>query len=479
MSKALQYIDQLENDRRWKFQSHGVCIAMKKGVPTGCFIFESWGDKEVQEFADHLRKLGSSLDLKLIGNPGFIMALRRWTNAHPSYNLIKTIVREVPFEMLYTATEKQFKISLPSTPVPAVTPTATPKAGEVIQLNTGKKIKVLIVDDSQTIRRVLTSIFEEDPMIEVIGALEKPSLVEPFLEKNKPDVITLDIHMPEMDGVALLKKISPKFSIPTIMISSITKEDGPYVFDALANGAFDYIQKPSFKEISSLGPHILERVRQAAQSRVGKRAEKSDLVQINEAWTNDCFLLLGASTGGTEALATLLRQFPDQIPPILVVQHIPPVFSKAFAERLDGMFRFKVVEAADGELIEPNKVFIAPGGRHMGVSKRGGRFYIAISDDPPVNRHRPSVDFMFHSAVKAGIRPVVGCILTGMGGDGAKGLLELRRQGHHTIGQDEASCVVYGMPKCAFELGAVEVVAPIEKMGPVFSKLIQQIRKEK
>ena len=462
MSKAVKLVDRLFEDQRWRFNQQGFCIALKRGNPEACLIFNSWGREEMDQFASALKKIGAPIDLKLIGGAEFINALRRWAEKQ-GVHVIKAVVRDVPFEMLYSAAEREFKINVPLT---------LPKASQ------NRKIKVLIVDDSSTIRRVLQSIFKTDPDIQVIGSLENPSEVLSFLEAHRPDVITLDVHMPEMDGIQLLRQIVSKYSIPTIMISSLSKEDGPQVLDALEIGAFDYIQKPSFQDIPLLGPHILDRVRTAAES---KKIEKKDLApirQIIDPWNQpNGYILIGASTGGTDALANLLKQFPDEIPPVLVVQHIPPIFSKAFADRLNTMFKFEVREAKNGDKVERNTVLIAPGGQQMGIAKLGDSFFVTVRNDAPVNRHKPSVDYLFQSAAKLKMHPVIGVVLTGMGSDGAKGLLELRRQGAHTVVQDEKTSVVYGMPRCAFELGAAEAVAPLDQIGAKIARFLHKNQK--
>lgn len=461
MSKAVKLVDQLYQDHRWKFSQQGFCIALKRGNPEGCFIFDSWERHQIDQFAAALKKIGAPIDLKLIGGVDFINTLRRWAEKQ-GVHVIKSVVRDVPFEMIYSATNREFKINVSLN---------FPKTAQ------NRKTKVLIVDDSSTIRRVLRSIFKTDPDIQVIGSLENPMEVLSFLEAHRPDVITLDVHMPEMDGIQLLRQIVAKYSIPTIMISSLSKEDGPHVLDALEIGAFDYIQKPSFQDIPLLGPHILERVRTAAESKKIEIKNSAPVHQIVDPWNHNGFILIGASTGGTDALAHLLKQFPDEIPPVLVVQHIPPIFSKAFADRLNSIFKFEVREAKNGDKIERNTVLIAPGGQQMGIAKLGDSYFVTVRNDAPVNRHKPSVDYLFHSAAKLKMHSLIGVVLTGMGSDGAKGLLELRRQGAHTVVQDEKTSVVYGMPRCAFELGAAEAVVPLDQIGAKIARFLHKNQK--
>lgn len=326
------------------------------------------------------------------------------------------------------------------------------------------KLKVLVVDDSKTIRTILAKIFSSDPMFEVCAMAEKPSEVEALILKHSPDVITLDIHMPEMDGVTLLKTIiTPKYRIPTVMISSISMAEGPMVLDALENGAVDYIQKPEMSEIASVTPIILEKVKTAAMSNPNKkmRRDKPQAIQTKELCNLDALIVLGSSTGGTEAIRDILTAMPDKIPAMLIVQHIPAVFSLAFAKRMNDLCPFEVKEAEDGDEVRVNRVLIAPGGSQMKMIHKAGKTYVEINDDAPVNRFKPSVDYMFLTVAKSLYTHTVAIILTGMGKDGAKGMLELRNLGVRTIAQDEETSVVFGMPKEAIALGGAEYVEPL------------------
>lgn len=329
--------------------------------------------------------------------------------------------------------------------------------------------KVLIVDDSKTIRQLLSKILSADPELEVVGAADRPSVAEKMMQELKPDVITLDIHMPEMDGVTFLEKYLPIFRIPTIMITSISMEEGNYVLHALEAGAVDYIQKPSFEVLNKLAPLIQEKVKMAAHISVKKIGR--DPVQhrrlIHRGKANLTHLVaVGSSTGGTEALRNFLGKLPQEIPPIVIVQHIPPVFSKAFANRMASLCPFEVKEAEDGDEARPNRVLIAPGGLQMEVvrSKGDSGFKVRVYEAEPVNRHKPSVDVLFNSVAKEVGKSAIGIILTGMGKDGAAGMLKMKQAGARTIAQDEASCVVFGMPKEAIKLGAAETVQPLDKI---------------
>ncbi len=350
----------------------------------------------------------------------------------------------------------------------------------------GEKTKILIVDDSKTIRTILQKVFASDPECEVIGALENPLEVENFIAKNQPDVITLDIHMPGLNGVELLKRYLPKFPIPTVMISSISLEEGPLVLSALEAGAVDYLQKPSFEELQSITPILLEKVKSASlakvhlatSSRSTSTSVRTSKDSSNAYGAQDKLLVIGSSTGGTEALRQILTALPDQIPPILIVQHIPPIFSRSFAERMDQLCPFEVQEAKDGDECLPNRVLIAPGGTQMSFVAKNNRWMVRVDENADkVNRHRPSVDYLFHSIPAEVAKKTVGVILTGMGADGAQGLLELRNAGSQTLGQDENSCVVYGMPQAAFKLGAVGEQVSLDLMATAIVRTLQKRKK--
>lgn len=327
------------------------------------------------------------------------------------------------------------------------------------------KRKVLIVDDSKVIRDLLKRILQEDSDLEIIGFAADAIEAAEIVKKNPPDVITLDIHMPKMTGVEWLEKLLPAQPIPVVMISSLQFQEGNEVFRALELGAVDYIQKPSASELSIIGPLIREKVRQASYAKVIRHTlPHSEVVANNTALDMRKVLAIGASTGGTEALKSVLCAMPEQIPPTLIVQHIPPVFSKAFADRLNMLCPFEVKEAEDGDELRPSRVLIAPGGKQMKVQKTAKGYCVKITDDAPVSRHKPSVDYLFRSVAEVVGKSSVGVILTGMGSDGAKGLLEMRKKGSRTLGQDEESCVVYGMPRVAFETGAVEKEYHLDKI---------------
>lgn len=339
-----------------------------------------------------------------------------------------------------------------------------------------KEVKVLIVDDSKAMRLVLRKMLETEKMIKVIGEAEKPSEALKFLEGPlKPDVITLDIQMPEMSGVELFKVIHARYAIPSVMVSSIGLNQGHEVMDALEAGAFDYFQKPEMSEVAQRGRALQEMLLQAAasqrqQKKHRDRRDVSGLTKVARLAGSGELIAIGASTGGTEAIRRLFERLPSEIPPIVVVQHIPPYFSAAFADRLNRLFSFEVREARDGDEVKRGVVLIAPGGLHMTVERKDGRLYARVQDGATVNRFKPSVDVLFHSVAKVIGEKATGIILTGMGEDGAKGLLEMKRMGARTIGQDEGSCIVYGMPRAAAEFGAVTEVAPLDEIASLLSQ---------
>jgi two-component system chemotaxis response regulator CheB len=338
--------------------------------------------------------------------------------------------------------------------------TATAAATAATTAPLGRRTRVLVVDDSDTIRRLLARVLGADPDIEVVASTGRPSEVEALVRQHRPDVLTLDIHMPEMDGVTLLRRLLPAHPIPTVMISSLALEEGPMVLAALEAGAVDYIQKPTAGALATVAPLIVERVKTAAQAKVLRRQERRPGRRVAAARSTKGarLIAIGASTGGTEALREVLTAMPAEVPPIVIVQHIPPVFSAAFARRLDELCPFEVKEAEHGDVVCESRALIAPGGKQMRVVRSGAELRIAIDDSPPRNRHKPSVDVLFESVAAEVGAGAVGALLTGMGADGAAGMLQMLRAGAHTIAQDEASSVVYGMPRCAVELGAVRQI---------------------
>jgi two-component system chemotaxis response regulator CheB len=428
--------------------------------------------RTIEIAAQAVRAIGSDAKTcvwKLVGESGALdsaaAALRK-----AGYSEIELRPRDFGngVELLYTASTGRIRVA----PVPAAAPTAE------------SRTRVLIVDDSKTIRSLLEKILASDPTIEVVGSAEKPSDAEKLIHNLKPDVITLDIHMPEMDGITFLKSYLPRYPIPTVMISSISLEEGPLVLSALEAGAVDYVQKPSFEELKIAGPIILEKIRHARHAKIqavrswvpaGTKVTKKSPVNLGTDLGGSPIVAIGSSTGGTEALRQVFARFPAEIPPTLVVQHIPPVFSKAFAMRMNELFPFEVKEAVDGDVVAPNRILIAPGGTQMSLLRKGSGFVVKVDAAAgAVNRHKPSVDVLFDSVAELLGPRAFGVILTGMGSDGAKGLLRMKNAGATTFGQDEASSVVYGMPRAAHDLGAVDHQLPLDQIAPALFEALSK-----
>lgn len=358
----------------------------------------------------------------------------------------------------------------------------------------GQKIKVLIVDDSAVVRQTLSDILGTDPTIEVMGVAADPYFAANKIAHEVPDVITLDIEMPRMDGLTFLRKIMTQHPIPVVIISSLTTKGTETGIKALEYGAVEIITKPKlstkeFFEESKI--RIRDAVKAAAQSRLTrKKAIKvpSPAIEVKPKLSADAVLakghstgsmlkttekvvVIGASTGGTEALRVFLENIPADCPGIVIVQHMPEQFTKSFAERLDQLCKISVKEAANNDTVIRGRALIAPGNHHLILRRSGARYYVEINDGPLVNRHRPSVDVLFRSTAKYAGKNAVGVIMTGMGDDGAKGLLELRETGAHTIAQDEKSCIVFGMPKEAIKLGGAEYILPLNDIASKVLKL--------
>ena len=339
------------------------------------------------------------------------------------------------------------------------------------------KVRVLIVDDSASVRQILQTILNEDPDIEVMGTASDPFVAARRLQDELPDVMILDLEMPRMDGMTFLRKIMAQRPIPVIICSSLTEEGSNVMFEAFEAGAVDIVPKPKIDTRQALlecSTRLREAVKSAARARVRARSERRSVekkltadaiipppVQGKVRPTTERIVCIGASTGGTEALNDVLEMLPAHCPPILIVQHMPAGFTAAFARRLDSVCQIRVKEAEDGEPVLPGWAYIAPGARHMLLQRIGLRYQIAIKDGPPVSRHRPSVDVLFRSAAQHAGANALGVIMTGMGDDGARGMLEMRKLGASTRAQDEESCVVFGMPKEAIAHGGVEKVVAL------------------
>jgi two-component system chemotaxis response regulator CheB len=342
------------------------------------------------------------------------------------------------------------------------------------------KIRVLIVDDSAVVRQTLSEVLSSDPEIEVIGTAADPFVAAERISEQVPDVITLDIEMPRMDGLTFLQKIMTQHPIPVVICSSLAEEGAQSTFKALEYGAVEIITKPrlgskQFLEDSRIT--LCQAVKAAAAARL-RTVRPSRAVQPKltadailspathaMAETTEKVVAIGASTGGTEALKTLLETLPPDAPGIVIVQHMPEVFTRAFANRLDTLCSITVKEAESNDTILRGRALIAPGNHHLLLKRSGARYYVEIKEGPLVCRHRPSVDVLFRSAARYAGQNAVGVILTGMGDDGARGMLEMKQAGAMTIAQDEATCVVFGMPNEAIKRGAVDEVLPLEAVA--------------
>jgi two-component system, chemotaxis family, protein-glutamate methylesterase/glutaminase len=332
--------------------------------------------------------------------------------------------------------------------------------------------RVLVVDDSAVVRQIFSRELARDPELEVVGTAPDPYVARDLIVQMKPDVLTLDLEMPRMDGITFLRKLMHYYPLPVVVVSSLTPAGGELAMEALAAGAVDVMCKPGASfTVGDMAAQLTEKVKAAAHVNLKARAPARlagapapPVAAPALTRTTHQILAIGASTGGTVALEGILRSFPPNAPGTLITQHMPEMFTRYFADRLDQLAQVEVREAVEGDSVVPGVVLIAPGNKHMLLKRSGARYFVSVRDGPRVNRHRPSVDVMFRSVAQCAGRNAVGVILTGMGGDGAQGLLEMRGAGARTFGQDEASCVVYGMPKVAADLGAVEHVVLLDRM---------------
>lgn len=343
-----------------------------------------------------------------------------------------------------------------------------------------RKIKVLVVDDSALIRQLLSQLLAEDPEIEVVGTAADPYAAREKIKTLNPDVLTLDIEMPRMDGLTFLSNLMRLRPMPVVMVSSLAEQGAEVTLDALALGAVDYVTKPKIDVAHTLGDYAQEitaKVKAAATARIQPHRDLSVPIKHNadailpsvapgkQFRTTDSIIAIGASTGGTEAIRMVLSMMPPDAPGVVITQHIPEAFSRPFAERMNRCSPLQVKQGDDGDLILPGHAFIAPGDRHLLVVRDGARYRCRLSDGPPVNRHRPSVDVLFRSVAQCVGPNAVGALLTGMGEDGAAGLAEMQASGAFTIAQDEKSSVVWGMPGTAVRHGCVDLVMPLDRIA--------------
>ncbi|MBF0627766.1 MAG: chemotaxis response regulator protein-glutamate methylesterase [Magnetococcales bacterium] len=347
----------------------------------------------------------------------------------------------------------------------------------------GKKIRVLIVDDSASVRVTLSEILSSDPEIEVMATAADPYAAAARIQEEVPDVITLDIEMPRMDGLSFLRKLMAQRPLPVVMCSSMVEEGSQALLDALEAGAVEAILKPKLASRQYLLDYrvrICEAVKAAAVAKIGPRRARPTLV-AQPKLTADAVLppptsqgvrvatekviCIGASTGGTEAVRVVLERLPADAPGVVVVQHMPESFTASFAKRLDGLCQVDVKEAEDGDMVLNGRVLIAPGNFHMMLHRVGSRYRVEVREGPLVSRHRPSVDVLFRSAARVAGPNAIGVLLTGMGDDGAQGLLEMKQAGGATMAEDESTCIVFGMPREAIRRGAAQGVFPLDRMA--------------
>ena len=359
-----------------------------------------------------------------------------------------------------------------------------------------RKIRVLIVDDSATVRQTLAAVLESDPQIEVIGVASDPYVAAARIRDEVPDVITLDVEMPRMDGITFLRKLMAQHPIPVVMCSSLTEAGSETLMQALEAGAVDVILKPKMGVAEHLAEskiRICDAVKAAAGARVRGRRNPPPAFARHEtirepekkltadamlpppagramARTTESIVCIGASTGGTESLREVLQALPAAAPGIVIVQHMPEKFTASFAQRLNGLCEVDVKEACDGDAVLRGRVLIAPGNLHTMIERSGANYYVSVKSGPLVSRHRPSVDVLFRSAARSAGSNAVGVIMTGMGDDGARGLEEMKQAGARTIAQDEATSVVFGMPKEAIARGCVDRVAPLSQIAAEFMR---------
>ena len=350
-------------------------------------------------------------------------------------------------------------------------------------------IKVLIVDDSAVVRQVLTAALDRDPGIRVIGAAADPIFAMERMNRDWPDVVVLDIEMPRMDGITFLKKLMSVRPTPVVICSTLTERGAAVTIQAMSAGAVDIVTKPKAglrNFLEEQASTLIQAVKAAAAGDM-RRVKAASVALANRpntpqpagsgstlAVTTERVVAIGTSTGGTQALELVLTSLPRLDPGIVIVQHMPEQFTVAFADRLNGLCEADVVEASDGDRVLPGRILIAPGGRHMAIERNGAQYRARISDGPRINRHKPSVDVLFRSVAKCAGSNALGVIMTGMGDDGARGLLQMHEAGAQTVGQNEETCVVYGMPNSAMKLGAVDQEVGLPSIANVIMRFARQ-----
>lgn len=341
-----------------------------------------------------------------------------------------------------------------------------------------RKIRVLIVDDSAIVRKIFTEELSKYPDIEVVGAAPDPFVARDKIVNLKPDVITLDIEMPRMDGLTFLRKLMKYYPLPTVVVSSLTPKGGKLTLEAMDIGAVDVIAKPGGSySVGDMSAQLADKIRAASRARINRPSVETAKAEPIEAprslsQTTNKIIAIGASTGGTEALKAILTKMPHDTPGVVIVQHMPANFTAAFAERLNSICKISVREAKDSDSVVPGTALIAPGNYHMLLRRSGARYYVEVKTGPMVHHQRPAVDVLFKSTAKYAGANAIGVILTGMGADGAEGMKEMKAMGAATIAQDEKSCVVFGMPKEAIKLGVVDRVVPLELIAAEIMRMV-------
>lgn len=345
-----------------------------------------------------------------------------------------------------------------------------------------RKIKVLIIDDSALIRSILKEVINSFPDMEAVGAAANPLQAREMIKTLNPDVLTLDVEMPQMDGLTFLEKLMRLYPLPVLMISSLTERGSEAALRSLELGAVDFLPKPKIGIVEGIHEYaneIAEKIRVAFNTKVRPAAPGRPTIASlpplgNSIATTEKLIVVGSSTGGTEAIKEFLIRMPADAPGILIAQHMPEAFTKSFAARLDSLCKIQVLESAGNERVLPGHAYIAPGHSHLMVKRNGSNYVTELSQAPPVNHHRPSVEVLFRSAAHVAGKNVIGVMLTGMGRDGAVAMLEMRQAGAYNLAQDEATSVVFGMPREAIAMGAVDEVVPIQEMTQrVLNRLMQ------
>ncbi|MCX4193874.1 protein-glutamate methylesterase/protein-glutamine glutaminase [Methylophaga sp. OBS1] len=351
-----------------------------------------------------------------------------------------------------------------------------------------KTLKVIVIDDSALIRQLLTEILNSDEAIQVVATASDPYQAREKIKLHNPDVLTLDVEMPRMDGLTFLRNLMRLRPMPVVMVSTLTEKGAEVTLEALSLGAFDFVAKPKLYlsgQLEDYAQEIISKVKAAAAmpvpvmtprpSRTAKQKPSTpDLITTTASISSPKIIAIGASTGGTEAIKTVLCSLPPSAPAVLITQHIPAAFSAAFAKRLNGLSQLQVCQAEDGQQVLAGHVYIAPGDKHLLLHRNGKHYYCRLDDGPPVSRHKPSVDVLFHSVAEHAGPRAIGILLTGMGEDGARGMLAMKQAGAHNIVQDEKSSVVWGMPGSAFKLGAARRSLPLAEIAKEILKLSRQ-----